>query len=185
MKNFLILLILFALIISCTGKPMKPKPKSMLNLNYPNPRYIIKKSKCPYSININRSCNFVSLEKCNDRIIYPNLKGTIYLTYRKINNNFDSLLSDAYNMPLKHARKAVGIPEKVFINRRNKTYGSIFQIVGNAASQVQFFLTDSLNHFVFGALYFYKKPNYDSMMPAVNYVGNDISKLMESLKWTD
>ena len=88
-------------------------------------------------------------------------------------------------MPLKHARKAVGIPEKVFVNRRNKTYGSIFQIVGNAASQVQFFLTDSLNHFIFGALYFYKKPNYDSIMPAINYIGNDISKLMESLMWTD
>ena len=75
--------------------------------------------------------------------------------------------------------------EKVFVNRKNNTYGSIFQIVGDAASQIQFFLTDSLNHFIFGTLYFYKKPNYDSMLPAINYVGNDISKLMESLKWTD
>ena len=185
MKKFLVELILCSLIISCAGKPIKPKPKSMLDLKYPIPIYIIKKSKCPYSININRSSNFISSDKCGDRIIYPNLKGTIYLTYKRINNNFDSLLSDAYSMPLKHVRKAVGIPEKVFINRRNKTYGSIFQIVGNAASQVQFFLTDSTNHFIFGALYFYKRPNYDSIMPAVNYIGNDISKLMESLKWTD
>ena len=94
-------------------------------------------------------------------------------------------MSDAYSIPLKHVRKAVGIPEKVFINRRNKTYGSLFKIVGDAASQVQFFLTDRLNHFIFGALYFYKRPNYDSIMPAVNYIGNDISKLMESLKWTN
>ena len=185
MKNFLIILILFALITSCTGKPMKPKPKSMLNLKYPNTNYIIKKSKCPYSFKINSYSNFVSSGICNDQIIYPNLKGTIYLTYRKVNNNFDSLMSDAYNMPLKHARKAVRIPEKAYSNNINKTYGSIFQIVGNAASQVQFFLTDSLNHFIFGALYFYKKPNYDSIMPAVNYIQEDISKLMESLKWDD
>ena len=86
-------------------------------------------------------------------------------------------------MPLKHVRKAVGIPEKVFINRRNKTYGSIFKIVGNAASQVQFFLTDSLNHFIFGALYFYKRPNYDSIMPAAKYIERDVVQLIETLRW--
>ena len=185
MKKFTGQIILFALIISCVGKPIKPKPKSMLNLKYPLPTYIVRKSKCQYSLMINRYSNFISSDECRDKITYPNLKGTIYLTYKRINNNFDSLLSDAYSMPLKHVRKAVGIPEKVFINRRNKTYGSIFKIVGNAASQVQFFLTDSLNHFIFGALYFYKRPNYDSIMPAVNYIGDDISKLMESIKWTN
>ena len=185
MKKFTGQIILFALIISCVGKPIKPKPKSMLNLKYPLPTYIVRKSKCQYSLKINRYSNFISSDECRDKITYPNLKGTIYLTYKRINNNFDSLLSDAYSMPLKHVRKAVGIPEKVFINRRNKTYGSIFKIVGNAASQVQFFLTDSLNHFIFGALYFYKRPNYDSIMPAVNYIGDDISKLMESIKWTN
>ena len=185
MKKFLVQMILFFLVFSCKGKPMKPKPKSMLNLMYPIPTYIKKKSKCPYAVEINSYSNFISTDKCGDRIIYPNLKGTIFLTYKRINNNFDSLLSDAYSMPLKHVRKAVGIPEKVFVNRKNNTFGSIFQIVGDAASQAQFFLTDSLNHFIFGALYFYKRPNYDSMMPAVNYIGNDISKLMESLEWTD
>ena len=171
--------------MSCKGEPIRPKPKSMLNLKYPNPTYIIKKSSCSFSFKINSLSSFVLSDKCNYKIIYPNLKGTIYLTYRKVNNNLDSLLSDAYNIPLKHARKAVRIPEKAYANNINKTYGSIFQIVGNAASQVQFFLTDSLNHFIFGALYFYKKPNYDSIMPAINYIGEDISKLMESLKWTD
>ena len=185
MKNFSIQIISFFLIISCMEKPIKPKPKSMLNLKYPSPIYISKKSSCPYSFKINNYTIFVSSDKCNDQIIYPNLNGTIYLTYRKVNNNFDSLLSDAYNMPLKHARRAVEIPEKVYVNNINRTYGSIFKIVGNAASQVQFFLTDSLNHFIFGALYFYKKPNYDSIMPAVDYIGEDISKLMESLKWGD
>ena len=139
MKRFLIQFVLHVLIISCIRGPLKPKQKSMLNLKYSKPTYILKKSKCPYSIKINQSSNFVSSNKCNDQIIYPNLKGTIYLTYRKVNNNFDSLVSDAYSMPLKHARKAAIIPEKVYINKINKTYGSMFQIVGNAASQVQFF----------------------------------------------
>ena len=185
MKFFLIKLILLIMFFSCIEKPMKPKPKSMLNLNYPNPSYILKNSKCPYSIKINNYSNFISLNRCNDRISYPNLKGTIYITYKRVNNNLDSLLSDAYSMPLKHVKRSTRIPEKVFINRTKKTYGSIFQIIGNAASQVQFFLTDSLNHFIFGALYFNKKPNYDSIMPSINYIGNDISKLMESLKWTE
>ena len=185
MKKFLTLFTFFALTVSCMEKPIKPKPKSMLDLKYPNPSYIEKKSRCPFSMKINSYSNFESLGKCSDRITYPNLKGTIYLTYRRINNNFDSLLSDAYSMPLKHLRKASRIPEKVYINRGNKTYGSIFQIVGNAASQIQFFLTDSSNHFIVGSLYFNKKPNYDSIFPSINYIGQDILKLMESLKWTD
>ena len=91
MKNFFILLFLFALIMSCTGEPMRPKPKSMLNLKYPNPSYITKKSRRPFSLKINSFSTFVNSGKCNYEIIYPNLKGTIYLTYRKVNNNFDSL----------------------------------------------------------------------------------------------
>ena len=91
------------------------------------------------------------------------MKSTIYLSYRRIDQNLDSLLYDAYQMPSKHIIKASEIPEKVFINPDKKTYGTLFRIVGEAASQAQFFLTDSTNHFLVGSLYFYTRPNYDSI----------------------
>ena len=58
-----------------------------------------------------------------------------------------------------------------------------YEVVGNAASQAQFYVTDSTQHFLSGSLYFYVKPNYDSILPATEYVKNDIRKIMETLQW--
>jgi len=61
----------------------------------------------------------------------------------------------------------------------------LFRVVGEAASQVQFFLTDSTKHFLVGSLYFYTRPNYDSIMPAARFIEQDMVKLMESLSWKE
>mgnify|MGYP006110393705 CR=1 FL=1 len=79
--------------------------------------------------------------------------------------------------------KAESIPEKIFINKEKRVYGTLFSIVGNAASQYQFFLTDSVNHFLVGSIYFLARPNYDSIYPAVKYLEKDIIHLIETLKW--
>ncbi len=39
------------------------------------------------------------------------------------------------------------------------------------------------NHFLSGSLYFYAKPNYDSIYPAAEYLKKDIKRIMESLEW--
>ena len=59
----------------------------------------------------------------------------------------------------------------------------MFNVVGDAASQIQFFLTDSTHNFLIGSLYFYAKPNYDSILPALKYIEKDIIKLIETLEW--
>ena len=50
----------------------------------------------------------------------------------------------------------------------------MYEITGNAASHIQFHITDSTNNFIKGSLYFYAKPNYDSILPAVAYIKEDI-----------
>ena len=57
------------------------------------------------------------------------------------------------------------------------------EVTGNAASPLQFYLTDSIHHFVNGALYFEVQPNYDSILPAVKFIEKDIKHLMETLEW--
>ena len=111
------------------------------------------------------------------------MRATLYLNYVPVENNLDSLLNDAYKLPFKHISKAESIPEKVFINDQNKVYGTLFSVVGNAASQYQFFLTDSVDHFLVGSLYFYARPNFDSIYPAAMHIQKDIVRLMETLKW--
>ena len=57
-------------------------------------------------------------------------------------------------MVYKHTIKADAINEKLYLNNNQKTYGTLYDIKGEAASSVQFHLTDSVNHFIRGALYF-------------------------------
>ena len=178
-------IVLFYLIVACQESVYLPKPKAQLNLDYPEARYTPIENSCPYAFEINSTAAFIPLENCESKVEYPKMKATIYLSYRSIENNLDSLLSDAYQMPSKHIIKASEIPEKVFINPENKAYGTMFRIVGEAASQAQFFVTDSVNHFLVGSLYFYTRPNYDSILPAARHVEKDMVKLMESLTWTE
>ena len=160
----------------------QPKPKGALSLSYPEPKYQINYSKKNYKYQYN---SFAQVKKVSrgENIFYPELKATLYLSYTQINNNLDSLLNDAYKLPTKHIRKAQEIPERIFINQKKKVYGTMFNVVGNAASQIQFFLTDSSYNFLIGSLYFYVKPNYDSLLPAVKYIERDIIKLVETLEW--
>lgn len=179
-----VVLVFFIFILTaCNNSSAVPKPRAFLDLDYPPPQYSAVKTDCSFEFEINHQAVYTAMGNCESKLVYPNLRATVYLSYRPIRENLDSLLSDAYQMPSKHIIKATEIPEKVFINPQHQTYGTLFRIVGEAASQAQFFLTDSLNHFLVGSLYFYTRPNYDSIVPAARYVEQDLVKLMESLRW--
>ena len=112
------------------------------------------------------------------------MKATIYLSYKPVNNNINNLLKDAQKLTYKHVIKADNILEQAFINQNDKVYGMFYDVEGNAATNAQFYVTDSSKHFIDCSLYFYAKPNFDSIMPAVSYLKKDMKMMMESLKWT-
>jgi gliding motility-associated lipoprotein GldD len=93
------------------------------------------------------------------------------------------LLKDAQKLTYEHVIKADDILEQPFLNREAKVYGMFYEVNGNAATNAQFYVTDSTKHFVDCSVYFYAKPNFDSIMPAVSYLKNDMKTLMESLRW--
>ena len=177
------LLISFAFVALGCESIKQPKPKAQLRLQYPLPKY----SSIPNAYSFNFEYNdWVQLKGVNKKapdLYYPKMKATLYLSYVEIDNNIDSLLNDAYQLPVKHMIKAEEIPERVFMAPNERVYGTLFSVVGNAASQLQFFLTDSTEHFLMGTLYFYSRPNYDSLMPAAKYVERDVMHLMETLRW--
>ena len=86
-------------------------------------------------------------------------------------------------MAYKHTVKADAINEQLYLNKINNTYGTLYSIHGETASSVQFHLTDSVNHFIRGSLYFKVQPNQDSLRPIMNYLREDVITMMESLKW--
>ena len=188
-------LLLLSIIISCIacGSDPIPKPKAMLRLEYPEPSYKKVDIPLPFTFEKNELADPISNIKLDGihniygvDINYPKLKGTVYLTYKKVeNDNLTDLLRDAQNLTQKHTMKADEIEGDIYENPKSKVFGMFYEVGGNAASQSQFYVTDSINHFLVGSLYFYAKPNYDSIYPAAVYLKNDIKHIMETIEWKD
>lgn len=191
MKNIVLLLIIVCC-FSCGNDPV-PKPKAFLRLEYPKQDYIKTQTELPFIFEKNVFAKDISNIKISRDeqshgidITYPSLKGTIYITYKKIkDNNLEPYLLDAQNLTQKHSQKADEITEQPYFNKEHKVYGMFYEVGGNAASQSQFYVTDSTNHFVTGSLYFYAKPNYDSILPAADYLKKDIQHIMETIRWKE
>lgn len=183
MKHKILFLVVAAvLVVSCKDEVL-PKPKAMLRLDYPAAEYTVADTDCVYTFDQNTLSNIKENKDCSLVLDYPIMNGSIYLTYKPVNDNLDTLLVDAQKLSYEHVVKADNIIEQPFINPEDGVYGMFYEVSGNAASQSQFYVTDSIDHFVTGSLYFYAKPNYDSILPAAMYLQNDIRRIMESLRW--
>ncbi len=175
--------LLCIIVINSCKEDVLPKPKAQLRLEYPLPMYETIVTDCPYSFDVSGDTDVKINGKCWVNIDYHKLKASINMTYRPVENNLKELFLEAEKLTFNHTIKADGISSTPYTNRERKVYGSIFEVTGNAASPIQFHVTDSTNHFITGAVYFDVQPNYDSIRPAINYLQNDIISMIESLEW--
>ena len=180
--TFSAIVIISFLSISCKDDVL-PKPSSYLRLDYPEAKYVNFENECPFAFEMNSEAVIKKEADCGFTITYPKMKATIYLTYKPVTKNINELLRDAQKLTFEHVIKADDILEQPYMNPDKKVYGMFYQVEGNAATNSQFYATDSTRHFVTGSVYFYAKPNYDSIMPAASYIKNDMQRLMETLKW--
>ncbi|RSK41793.1 gliding motility lipoprotein GldD [Mangrovimonas spongiae] len=191
--RFTISILTMFVLLGCGEDPL-PKPKAYLRLDYPKPEYKqYQSSSTPIVFDKNEEVSKVNVRQLQGEtktvgidLVYENLQGTIYLTYKRVERDKERLitfLKDAQKFTQEHTRKADEIVEQPYLNEERKVYGMFYEVGGNAASQSQFYVTDSLNHFLTGSLYFYTKPNYDSILPAAKYLENDIKRIMETVKW--
>jgi gliding motility-associated lipoprotein GldD len=180
---FLLSLILF----SC-DRSYTPKPDGYLRVNYPKKEYILFDQADPYNFEYPV---YFEIVPNNSRIAepfwydmkIPDFKGTIYLSYKSLENNVDAYIEDTRALVYKHASRSDGIVEIPFMDTANKRYGILYELDGNVASSIQFFLTDSIHHFLRGSLYFDTAPNRDSLNPIINFVKEDIEHLIETVQW--
>ena len=175
--------ILQGVLTSCKDDVL-PKPKAYLYLEYPEAEYMQFHNNCPYSFAISNQSQAEFKAGCKAFIRYPQLKATVHITYRKVRNNLKQILSEADKLTTKHTVKADAIIPHPFDNPEKSVYGVLFDVQGQSASNVQFHVTDSSKHVLTAALYFKTRPNYDSLYPAVQYIKNDMMKMMETMEWT-
>ena len=183
MKKLIAILGLGFFLHSCNDDTV-PRPTSQLRLEYPKPTYVEKKIKYPFSFDLNE---FSTIENKGDggiEVHYPKMKATVYLSYKQVDHNLDKLLTDAQKLTYKlHVIKADEIIEQPYVNPDKKVYGMFYAVGGDAASNALFYATDSTSNFVTASVYFYAKPNFDSILPASNYVTKDMERMLESIKW--
>jgi gliding motility-associated lipoprotein GldD len=118
-------------------------------------------------------------------LVFPRFKCNLYMSYLNLtkDTNLGAYLEECRKFVVEHEVKASAINERTVENSKDRIYGMIFDIEGNAASNMQFYLTDSTRNFVRGALYFYAVPNKDSLEPVLNFVKEDINHLIETFRW--
>ena len=122
------------------------------------------------------------LYQCLFDIDFPKQNGRLHITYYPLKSNLYEHTEQSRKLAYKHNVIADGISEQIYINDSLKVYGILYDYIGVTATSTQFFLTDSVNHFFRGALYFNTEIN-DSILPLNNFLKSDIKHLIETFKW--
>jgi gliding motility-associated lipoprotein GldD len=172
-----------------------PKPRGHFRIDLPERKYVQFNEQIRKNLNIPLTFEYPAYghltfqgEHGSDpgwfNIEFPSYRAKIYLTYKDVKNDLDSLLDQSYDLNVKyHVAKADAIKEQVFSNPENKVYGILYDLKGNTASSVEFYVTDSLSHYLRGSLYFASEPNADSLAPVIDFFRGDIIHLIETMKW--
>ncbi|SFI51021.1 gliding motility lipoprotein GldD [Halpernia frigidisoli] len=181
-KNIFLAIIIFSL-ASCAKEPL-PKPSGELRLEYPAHKYQTLVQNSPFSFEYSTSAKIFNGKKTFWYYVnYPNMKAKIFITYFPIKNDFNEHLKEAEKLVYEHTIKASSIDTKTFSYPEKKVYGNFYELNGESASNIQFYVTDSTRNFVTANLYFNSRPRPDSLAPAVDYIKKDMLHMIETFKW--
>ena len=193
-KYFSIIALVFS-ILACGGETVyTPKPRGFPKVEYPEKAYQpFDKNYCAFTFEYPKYAQIIQdtlyfdqkpVNDCWFDIEVPQFDARIHCSYYEIDkkNPFEKLMSDAFTLAGKHNIKADYIDE-IKIQKNNHVSGFLFDIQGPAASPFQFYLTDSTKHFMRGALYFKTSARPDSLRPVVDFMKQDIVKMINTFEW--
>ena len=150
---------------------------------------------------ISKEKNYLQIDKENKKVISFILGGPnkyynfsdkeIDILFNKIKNIFTRdkyklVIIPSYRTPsdiIKKAFNSFGHDHKVIKDIDKKTYSKLYSFVGNSPSNIQFYVTNQTDKFLTGSLFFETEPNYDSLFPYIDYIRNDIKKMVDSFRW--
>lgn len=211
-KNKLfLLLIVFTGFIACNSN-YTSKKTGYFKIDLPKKQYrLFNEPGFPYSFeypvyaDIVKDSTYFDTNPENDywrNIDFKELNAKIFLSYKIVGgkalykikqssgsykdsvgiNIYDKMINDAFNLTNKNDDVATSKKDSLF-KTENGIGGLLFKLGGNAATQRQFFMTDTTQNFIRGALYFYSSPNADSVKPVVDFIQQDIDHLISTFKW--
>lgn len=199
MKSFLFntIVVLFTITlltyITACNSTYTVKNKGYFKIDFPKHEYrLFDQPGYPYTFeypvyaNVLKDTSFFEDKPENPywiNIDFPRFNGRIYISYKAVGKNeYTKLVNDAYNMTYKHSTKATEIVDSP-MHTPNGVGGVFFNVGGNAATAKQFFITDTTNHFLRGALYFDASPNADSLSVVNDFLQEDMKHLINTFRW--
>jgi gliding motility-associated lipoprotein GldD len=185
--NFILYFLPVLILVGCE-EAYTPKPRAYYRIDLPLKNFQKYSSDCPFTFEYPEYATAKidsrpSSENCWMNIDFPQFNARIHISYKPIEKNLEKLIEDSRSLTYKHVIKATDIREDLVDDPLAKVYGQIYDVKGDAASYLQFYLTDSSTHFLRGSLYFNAAPNYDSIVPVLDFIRADIHHLTETFNW--
>lgn len=193
MKNRSLLCLLIICVLAACNSDYTIKRRGYYKIDFPAHQYqLFDQPGYPYTFEypvyakVIKDTTFFEGKPENDywiNVDFPQFNGKIYMSYKEIGkNDFTKLVNDAFEMTYKHTSKATEITDSAFETPKGIS-GVFFNVGGNAATGKQFFVSDSVKHFLRGALYFDATPNVDSLGIVYDFLQADMKHLINSLQW--
>jgi gliding motility-associated lipoprotein GldD len=194
-SNYLaVLLLSILLLVSCREEHYTPKPRTYPKIEFPDKSFqAFEMTSCPFTfeapghaevIKDDSYFNEAPPHPCWFNIHYDQFAADIFLSYHAVKNrkDYDGLISDVYRVVSQVNKRSDFMAENRFINKSGVT-GIRFDFEGPAASPIQFFVSDTSQHFLKGALYYNTKVNPDSLAPVTAFIKQDIERMLETFSW--
>ena len=212
LRKIFLFILANALIIAGCNSPYVSKKTGYFKIEVPAKKYqLFDEPGFPFSFEypvyakMLKDSTYFDANPENDywrNIDFPELNAKIFLSYKAVGgkalfkikksdgtykdslglNVYDKMINDAFTLTNKNDDVATSKKDSLFKTANNIT-GLLFKLGGNAATQRQFFMTDTTKNFIRGALYFYASPNADSVKPVVDFIQKDIDHLINTFKW--
>lgn len=177
---------LVVIILGCEETPF-PKPHGYPRIELPQKGYELWESNCPFTFRkpVAAELEFpYPKDSCYFNIAYPSINAKLHISYAAVNGRLKGLIDNEYKLREKHNQFSTSVQERVFRAPNKRVNALLFNISGTkAATPLQFFITDSTNHFFRGVLYFNTSPDNDSLATAINYIKADVDTMIESFTW--
>lgn len=169
-----------------------PRPRGYFRIAMPEKKFVTYDAECPFAFEMPDYCKMYfsaapNADPCWRDLYFKPFRATLYLSYNEVTSDtmLGQLINDSWELVEAHHNVALGMRDSSIIRPDAKVYGTVLTLGGNAATQMQFYLTDSTRHFIRGSLYFYAMPNKDSIAPVLDYIRQDIYHIAATMKWKD
>lgn len=167
-----------------------PKPHGYPRIEFPKKGYETFSENCPFEFSKPVYSRMVKdtgdhTEPCWYNLYFPDFDATVHLSYKHFSEQkqLDSMMEDAYKLVFKHTIKAEEIDESE-VKTPYGNQGVFYTLTGNTATPFNFFISDGKNHYMRGAFYFNNHTVRDSVSPVVDFIRDDVLKIINSMKFS-